>query len=82
MIYDIQFKPAAIRDLGRLSPPVTKRILSKIEAMRNNLAGDVKRLKQFTPGWRLRVGDWRVLFDVVGAVIIIWRVLHRSEAYD
>jgi mRNA interferase RelE/StbE len=82
MIYDIQFKPAAIRDLGRLSPPVAQRILSKIEAMRNNLAGDVKRLKQFTPGWRLRVGDWRVLFDVEGSVIVIWRVVHRSEAYD
>ena len=82
MIYDIQFKPAAIRDLSRLSPPVAKRILSKIEAMRDNLAGDVKRLKQFTPGWRLRVGDWRVLFDVEGSVIVIWRVVHRSEAYD
>lgn len=82
MFYDIQFKPAAIRDLSRLSPPVARRIMTKIEAMRNDLAGDVKRLTQFTPGWRLRVGDWRVLFDVAGSVIVIWRVVHRSQAYD
>ena len=82
MKYTIEFKPAAIRDLRRLSPPVARRILAKIEAMRDNLAGDVKRLTQFTPGWRLRVGDWRVLFDVDGSVITIWRIVHRSAAYD
>jgi mRNA interferase RelE/StbE len=82
MQYGLEFKPAAVRDLRRLSPPIARRILAKIEAMRDNLAGDVKRLTHFTPGWRLRVGDWRVLFEVVGSVIIVWRVVHRSEAYD
>jgi mRNA interferase RelE/StbE len=71
MRYTVEFKPAAERDLSRLSPSVARRILAKIEAMRDNLAGDVKRLTGFTPGWRLRVGDWRVLFDVAGSVIII-----------
>jgi mRNA interferase RelE/StbE len=42
----------------------------------------VKRLVNYTPGWRLRVGDWRVLFEVTGSVIVVWRVVHRSEAYD
>ena len=82
MQYTIEFKPAAVRDLRRMSPPVARRILAKIEAMRDNLAGDVKRLTRFTPGWRLRVGDWRVLFDVAGSVIVVWRVVHRSEAYN
>ena len=82
MQYTIEFKPAAVRDLRRLSPPVTKRVLNKIEGMRDNLAGDVKRLTQYTPGWRLRVGDWRVLFEVVGSVIVIWRIVHRSAAYE
>jgi len=82
MQYTIEFKPAAVRDLRRLSPPVAKRVLNKIEGMRDNLAGDVKRLTQYTPGWRLRVGDWRVLFEVVGSVIVIWRIVHRSAAYE
>ena len=82
MQYTIEFKPAAVRDLRRLSPPVAKRVLNKIEGMRDNLAGDVKRLTQYTPGWRLRVGDWRVLFEVMGSVIVIWRIVHRSAAYE
>ncbi|MGH7176605.1 MAG: type II toxin-antitoxin system RelE family toxin [Tepidisphaeraceae bacterium] len=82
MRYEIQFKPQAQRDLDRLSVDVARRIVRKIEAMRSNLAGDVKRLVHYTPGMRLRVGDRRVLFEVVGSVIIIWRIVHRSEAYD
>ena len=82
MKYDVEFKPAAIRDLEALDAPVARRILSKIEAMRDNLAGDVKRLTKYTPGWRLRVGDWRVLFDVSGSMITVWRIVHRSQAYD
>jgi mRNA interferase RelE/StbE len=82
MRYDIQFKPAAIRDLQRLSPEVSRRIERKIEALRNDLAGDVKRLVDYTPGWRLRVGDWRVLFELAGAVVTVYRIVHRSEAYE
>ena len=82
MKYDVVFKPAAVRDLEALDGPVARRILSKIEAMRDDLAGDVKRLTKHTPGWRLRVGDWRVLFDVAGRLITVWRIVHRSQAYD
>jgi len=47
-----------------------------------DLAGDVKRLKEFVPHYRLRVGDWRVLFDVRADAIIIHDIKHRLEAYD
>jgi mRNA interferase RelE/StbE len=50
--------------------------------MRNDLAGDVKRLVRFTPGLRLRVGDWRVLFSIENDIIVVWRVVHRSAAYE
>lgn len=35
----------------------------------------------FTPEYRLRVGDWRVLFEVERDKIVIYRILHRREAY-
>jgi mRNA interferase RelE/StbE len=47
----------------------------------NNLAGDVKRLTNFTPEYRLRVGDYRVLFEVKGDKLIMYRILHRKDAY-
>ena len=82
MLYTIEFLPEAERSLARLSPDVRKRVMKKIERLRNDLAGDVKRLSDFEPEWRLRVGDWRVLFDLEGQSIVIWRVVHRSAAYD
>ena len=82
MRYEIDFLPEARDDLKRLSPEITRRIMRKIHAMQDDLAGNVKRLVHYTPGLRLRVGDWRVLFEVAGSMIIIYRIVHRSEAYD
>lgn len=82
MRYKLQFKIEAERDLERLSPDVARRILRKTGHLQNNLAGDVKRLVHYTPGLRLRVGDWRVLFEIEDDTIIVWRVVHRSEAYE
>ena len=42
------------------------RIMSKIEKLEDDLVGDVKRLTNFTPEYRLRVGDYRVLFELGG----------------
>jgi mRNA interferase RelE/StbE len=52
------------RFLVSRAPDVARRIDSKIQRLSNDLAGDVKRLTNFTPEFRLRVSDWRVLFDV------------------
>jgi mRNA interferase RelE/StbE len=81
MRYDVRLLPTALRDLQRMSPEVSQRVLRKIEAMRDNLSGDVKRLVAFSPAYRLRIGDWRVLFDVSGDKILVQRIVHRSEAY-
>ena len=57
-------------------------MLAKIRGLENNLAGDVKRLTNFTPEYRLRVGDYRVLFEIEGDRVIIYRILHRGGAYS
>jgi mRNA interferase RelE/StbE len=81
MIYEIVFKPRAIKDLRSILNSMAPRIVEKIEALTNDLAGDVKRLARFTPEYRLRVGDYRVLFEVEAGKVIIYRVKHRSDAY-
>jgi mRNA interferase RelE/StbE len=80
--YEIYYQSQARGALDRLSPDVARRILKKIDALRHNLAGNVKRLKAYVPDYRLRVGDWRVLFEVKGNTIVVHDVKHRSEAYD
>ena len=61
MIYELRFKPRAVKDLKKLPRDQQRRVLEKVEGMAENLAGDVKRLTRFTPEYRLRVGDYRVL---------------------
>ncbi|TKB74305.1 MAG: type II toxin-antitoxin system RelE/ParE family toxin [Nitrospira sp.] len=81
MHYDIAFKPRAIKDLKALTPRERDRNVAKVEGLQDGLTGDVKRLTNFTPEFRLRVGDYRVLFDVEGGSLVIYRVMHRGEAY-
>jgi mRNA interferase RelE/StbE len=79
MVYEIEFKPRAIRDL-RASQ--ARRVVKKIALLRDDLTGDVKRLTDFTHEFRLRVGDYRVLFEVEGQKVLIYRVMHRKDAYS
>jgi mRNA interferase RelE/StbE len=81
MKYSIDLKPQALKDLDSIDTGESKRILRKIRLLENDLFGDVKRLKNFDPKFRLRVGNYRVLFKVVGNTIYVYRILHRSEAY-
>lgn len=82
MIYQIEFKPRAVKDMKSFTPEDRRRIMSKIEALQNSLAGDVKRLTNFTPEYRLRVGDYRVLFETVGDKVLIYRIKHGRDAYS
>jgi mRNA interferase RelE/StbE len=81
MNYQIAFKPRSLKDLSRLREADQRRAMARIEGLQDNLAGDVKRLTNFTPEYRLRVGDYRVLFEVEGAVVVVYRLLHRKDAY-
>lgn len=81
MRYDVQFKPRAVRDIERLPSRIQAQVLARIEEMSDVLKGDVKRLTNFTPEFRLRVGDYRVLFEVEEKTIVIYRIRHRREAY-
>jgi mRNA interferase RelE/StbE len=43
---------------------------------------DMKNLTNFTPEYRLRVGRFRVLFEIEDRIrIIVYRIVHRREAY-
>ena len=81
MRYEIEFKPRAIKDIRSVPRADARRILERVERMRQDMSGDVKRLTSFTPEYRLRVGDYRILFEAEGPRLVIYRVVHRREAY-
>lgn len=49
--------------------------------MKENMAGDVKHLTDHMPEYRLRVGNYRILFEIEDDVIIVYRIRHRKDIY-
>lgn len=54
----------------------------RLDALQDDLSGDVKKLTARTPEYRLRVGNLRVLFTLEGDLISVYRVKDRKEAYE
>lgn len=81
MVYAVHFKPKSLKDGRTIPKKDLKSIFEKIEYMRKDLRGDVKRLTNFTPEYRLRIGNYRVLFEVENGEIVIYRIVNRKEAY-
>jgi len=52
-----------------------------LDALQNDLAGDVKKLSARTHEYRLRVGSFRVLFMLEEDLISVYAVKDRKEAY-
>jgi len=82
MKYKIELKPRATKDLRSINRDDAQKILVKIRAMENDLVGNVKHLTEFEPQYRLRVGKYRVLFNIENDNITIYRIKHRREAYS
>lgn len=84
MVYSIELKPAAERDLKNIPKTDQKRIARKIDT----LAGDPRppgamKLKQAKDLWRIPAGDYRILYQVQDEVslVIVARIRHRREVY-
>ncbi len=79
--YKAELKPRALKDLKAIASSDARKLLDGIERMQNGLEGDVKRLTNHTPEYRLRVGAYRVLFELDNDRIVIYRIRHRKDAY-
>lgn len=77
----IELKPQAIKDLRDLQKIEAQRIAAKLATLESGLTGDIKRLTNFTPEYRLRVGNYRILFEVEESTIVVYRIMHRKHVY-
>ncbi len=78
----VELKPQAIKDLRGVQKQDASRIAAKLQELENGLTGNIKRLTNFTPEYRLRVGDYRVLFEVEDDTVVVYRVMHRKHVYS
>jgi len=82
--YTITFARSARKELERLSADVVGRIFPRIEALAQNpRPPGCRKLRGFENLWRIRIGDYRVVYQVFDdkMVVDIVAVRHRSQIY-
>jgi mRNA interferase RelE/StbE len=83
--YTVDVKPSARKELYLLDDSVLARVIRKLEALRvTPRPSGSKKLKGFRDQWRIRVGDWRIIYvvDDARALVSITRIAHRREVYE
>lgn len=82
--YRIELRPAAVRALRKLDKPTRLRIQGVIALLAEDPRPPAARALQGRPGWRVRVGDYRVIYTVADDVLLVLIVTlgHRREIYD
>lgn len=84
MSYAVHYRPGVPRDLARLP----KGVLRRVDKAIMSLAGDprppgCRKLAGTSRLWRLRVGDWRIVYEIDDArhIIEVQIVAHRRDVY-
>lgn len=83
MAWKIEFAKSAAKTLGKLDKPVAKRI---VKFLQERIADDPNAVGEalqgiLAPLWRYRVGDYRIICDIVDetVTVTIVKIGHRSD---
>jgi len=82
--YKILWKRSAEKDLERIEPKHVLRIIEVVESLSvNPFPPDCRKLRGVERIYRIRVGDYRVIYqvDIKAKIVVIYYVRHRRKAY-
>jgi len=82
-MYEIKFGKGALEELNKLEKDLKERIWNKLQACKENPFHFLEHLEEIE-GYKLRVGDYRVIIDIDKSAGIIWvlKVGHRKNVYE
>jgi mRNA interferase RelE/StbE len=83
-MYRVLLERAAEKDLSRLSSEIHDSVIAAIQALANNpRPPGCRKLAGSKHDWRIRVGDYRVVYEIADAIRVVRvnRVRHRREVY-
>ena len=82
MPYRIEFKRSVARDLRRLDKSEADRLLTKLADELPGRAASCPELTGKFAGLRkFRVGEYRVIFAIIGDAVLVTRIAHRRDVY-
>jgi len=80
-MYELNWKEGVLRDLEKLGRSISLRIVKKIERLKQGISfSEVKRV-QNSKYFRLRIGDYRIIFSLEKNILTIMKVGHRKKVY-
>ncbi|WP_193598302.1 type II toxin-antitoxin system RelE family toxin [Microbacterium sp. YJN-G] len=85
MSYRVEFTAAAARQVKKLPRPARDRVLEMVAVLAEDpRPHGAKKLVGEQTAWRIRIGEYRVIYDVFDAelTVTVVRAAHRREAYD
>ena len=83
--YAVEIMPSARKELEALPDIVLQRAAGKIDSLgASPRPSGCKKLKGHKDQWRIRVGDWRVVYiiDDTSKMVRVTRIAHRSDVYE
>lgn len=82
MLENVVYTKSAVRDIKKLDRVVKKKIKQKIETYSKKPLDHARKLLDPRLGtYRWRVGNYRIVFDIVEDKIVILRIRHRRDVY-
>ena len=84
MAWEVRVKQAAQKQIEGLHPTVGRRIVSRLEKLAENpYPSGTKKLSGEEGLFRLRVGDWRIIYQVRESILLVLvvKVGHRRDVY-
>ena len=83
--YLVEVKSSARKELEELPGGVLARVVRKLEALGDApRPPECKKLKGYKDQWRVRVGDWRIVYivDDSAKLVSVTRIAHRRDVYE
>jgi mRNA interferase RelE/StbE len=79
--FALVISPRFRRDLRRLDAQVHRRVLVALDALQANPYQGQQLTDVQIGQWRIRVGDYRIRYDIEGNRVLLYRVRHRRDIY-
>jgi mRNA interferase RelE/StbE len=80
--FELFLSDEALEQLRAMPKELRQRIGDRLNTLEGSFQGDIKKLAGTENKYRLRVGNHRVLFRLVGRQIQVYAVKDRKEAYE
>lgn len=85
MRFEVRLSRRAAKELDSLEPSVRSRIILRLEELEGNpFPSDRVKVKGWEDTYRLRVGDYRVLYEVMTeeGLVLVEKIDHRKKVYE